>query len=98
MLPPQPCLTSTLTAACVCAATGHSSRALLRQQLQQHLRQQMQTARGFGDYLKRNVRRTLVLCLSRPASTEQNSLKALVTKEFNRCGPLQHMDQYLLTS
>jgi hypothetical protein len=58
---------------------------MLRQQLQQHLRQQMQTARGFGEYLKRNLRRALVLCLTKPASTEQNSRAALLTRqEFNR--------------
>jgi TBCC domain-containing protein 1 len=39
---------------------------MLRQQLQQHLRNQMHAMRGFGDYLRRNLAAVAGLALNTP--------------------------------
>ncbi|KAJ9517478.1 hypothetical protein QJQ45_024956 [Haematococcus lacustris] len=44
-----------------------SGKALLRQQLQQHLRNQTHALRGFGDYIRRNLRFLCELSLTKPA-------------------------------
>ncbi|GAX83934.1 hypothetical protein CEUSTIGMA_g11358.t1 [Chlamydomonas eustigma] len=72
--------------------TLSSGRTLLRQQLQQHLRNQHTALRGYGDYLRRNLK--LILELAQDPTPPSEDPFLITAKEVDRISflfkPLQH--------
>jgi TBCC domain-containing protein 1 len=57
-------------------------RTLLRQQLQQHLRNQHTALRGYGDYLRRNLKSILELAQDPTSASEDPFM--MTAKEVDR--------------